>query len=421
MTGLPSGWTEVNIEDVLAPLEDGRTIHQGWSPQCDKEPSDNVNSWGVLKTTSIQRGAFLPEHNKRLPVKLTPRPLLEVRQGVTCAGPRARCGVACLVRDTRPRLMLSGKMYRFRFDDRLVNPRFAEAYLVSDAAARAIDQMKTGTSESGLNLTHGRFRKLRIPLPPLSEQQRIVDAVEEQLSRLDSASAALQRVSREGRRYRRALFQLAIPADSETTTLGELLERVEAGKSFRALGRPAEPTEWGVIRVSAMTWGSFLEHENKAVPQGRTFDPRKEIRPGDLLLSRANTREYVGASVRVLDCRPRLLLSDKSLRLVPNRGVDIRWLHLALSAPTVRERISAMATGTKDGMRNISQANLKRVRLPSLTEERQGELADRIESALSRLDQFHNDLAIASRRATTLRTAVLANAFSGRLTHPGAA
>lgn len=92
MSDLPAGWVEIDIEDALASLEDGRTIHQGWSPKCEKAPSDSEDVWGVLKTTAIQSGGFFPEHNKSLPEQLTPRPLLEVRLGdvlITCAGPRA--------------------------------------------------------------------------------------------------------------------------------------------------------------------------------------------------------------------------------------------------------------------------------------------------------------------------------------------
>ena len=103
-TKMPRGWAKVPIEELFCPLEDGRTLHQGWSPQCESEPSPSVNEWGVLKTTSIQAGAFLPEYNKRLPSSLNPRPQLEVKVGdilITCAGPRVRCGVACLVRNTR--------------------------------------------------------------------------------------------------------------------------------------------------------------------------------------------------------------------------------------------------------------------------------------------------------------------------------
>ena len=60
---LPAGWTEQLIEQLFAPLDDGRTLHQGWSPQCGKAPSPSEDVWGVLKTTSIQPAApvFTPE------------------------------------------------------------------------------------------------------------------------------------------------------------------------------------------------------------------------------------------------------------------------------------------------------------------------------------------------------------------------
>jgi len=64
---LPEGWREAPIGNLLAPLSDGRTIHQGWSPQCEKVSSEREDVWGVLKTTAIQPGRFVPEHNKRLP------------------------------------------------------------------------------------------------------------------------------------------------------------------------------------------------------------------------------------------------------------------------------------------------------------------------------------------------------------------
>lgn len=210
---LPPGWAEATIEDLFSTLEDGRTLHQGWSPQCEKAAAPTDADWGVLKTTAIQAGAFLPQHNKHLPVHLTPRPQIEVKAGdilITCAGPRVRCGVACLVRNTRPRLMLSGKMYRFRVSADRVDARFLEAYLLTPKAIATIDKMKTGGSDSGLNLTHDRFRPLPVPVAPLSEQRRIVDAIDSYLTRLDDAVANLERVQAKLKAYRASVLTAAV-------------------------------------------------------------------------------------------------------------------------------------------------------------------------------------------------------------------
>ena len=210
---LPPGWALAPIEDLFWPLEDGRTLHQGWSPLCEKTPAPTDKDWGVLKTTAIQAGAFLPQHNKHLPKHLTPRPQTEVKTGdilITCAGPRVRCGIACLVRNTRPRLMMSGKMYRFRVSPDHMDERYLEAFLLTPKATSAIDKMKTGGSDSGLNLTHDRFRPLPVPIAPLSEQRRIMDTVEELISDLDAGVAALERVQAKLKIYRTAVLKAAV-------------------------------------------------------------------------------------------------------------------------------------------------------------------------------------------------------------------
>jgi type I restriction enzyme, S subunit len=209
---LPRGWVATTIEDLFEPLVDGRTLHQGWSPQCEKEPAA-PGEWGVLKTTAIQAGAFLPEHNKKLPKGLAPRHNIAVAEGdllITCAGPRARCGIPCLVRTTRPKLMMSGKMYRFRVARAHVIPPFIEGQLLTATTQAAIDKMKTGGSDSGLNLTHERFRPLPVLLAPLAEQQRLVEAIDSYFSRLDDAVATLERVQTKLKAYRASVLKAAV-------------------------------------------------------------------------------------------------------------------------------------------------------------------------------------------------------------------
>src|SRR5699024_12038049 len=87
---------------------------------------------------------------------------------------------------------------------------------------------------------------------------------------------------------------LEVDSEGKLGKLGDLLVGIEAGKSFACEARPAREDEWAIIKVSAMTWGEFREGENKALISGRDFDSRYEINSDDILVSRANTREYVG-------------------------------------------------------------------------------------------------------------------------------
>ena len=235
---LPDGWGFAEIDEVISEQNGGKRIHQGWSPQCEKEPCDSPEQWGVLKTTAIQAGEFQWQHHKKLPGHLKPRVQIEVFPGdllLTCAGPRIRCGVACLVRNTRPKLMLSGKIYRFRAAKNVADERYLESFLQTQEAQSQIDAMKTGGSDSGLNLTHERFKKLRLNLAPYLEQIRIVAKLEELLSDLDAGVAELKVAQKKLAQYRQSLLKAAVDGSltaewrkntPPTETGAQLLERI---------------------------------------------------------------------------------------------------------------------------------------------------------------------------------------------------
>jgi type I restriction enzyme, S subunit len=106
--------------------------------------------------------------------------------------------------------MMSGKMYRFRVPEEFVDPRFVEAFLQTSVARDAIDRMKTGGSDSGLNLTHDRFRQLEVPLAPTNEQRRIVDAYEELTSDLDAGVVSLEQARAKLKAYRASVLKAAV-------------------------------------------------------------------------------------------------------------------------------------------------------------------------------------------------------------------
>ena len=207
-----------------------------------------------------------------------------------------------------------------------------------------------------------------------------------------------------------------LPAAWRSVPLGQLVSRIEAGKSFQALPRPAREDEWGVIKVSAMSWGKFLQDENKAAAPGYVVNPAYEIRAGDLLLSRANTVELVGATVLVDETRPRLLLSDKSLRLVLHPGIDKRWLNYALSASSTRRQFENDATGTSNSMRNLSQKKIlaAKIALPPVVEQR--EIVRRVDATLAAADRLASEIDRVARTLDSLSKASLAKAFRGELT-----
>ncbi len=231
---------------ALTTLQDVVTeIGQGWSPKCEREASGG-SGWAVMKTTAIQPMAFDGSHCKALPTDLAPRPHLEIASGdllITRAGPRSRVGVACLVRHTQPKLMLCDKAYRLRCNEELIRPEFLELVLNSPDHLRQIDEMKSGISDSGVNLTQSRFLALSIPLPPLATQARIVklmsdteNAIREKLSSIERGLA--QSVAQRQNLLRAAFRGELVPQDPRDEPASVLLERLRAER-----GAPSRPVQ----------------------------------------------------------------------------------------------------------------------------------------------------------------------------------
>jgi type I restriction enzyme S subunit len=156
-------------------------------------------------------------------------------------------------------------------------------------------------------------------------------------------------------------------------TVGSVLKGIVAGKSVQTLERPPLANELGILKVSAVTWGEFRPSECKAMPID--YEPGDCPRPmdGDILISRANTRELVGAPVMVCGDHPQLLLSDKLLKLIPDETVvDRRYLLRALRSTSAMAHFYRRAGGSTGSMTNITQSDIRdaAIHLPTLAEQR---------------------------------------------------
>ena len=200
------------------------------------------------------------------------------------------------------------------------------------------------------------------------------------------------------------------------TSLADLIDRVEAGKNFRCIERPPSAGEVGVVKVSAVSWGNFREEESKTVPDGVVLSSASRINEGDLLFSRANTVDLVGACVLVRSIGKELHLSDKILRLVTADEEIKPWIHRYLTSPGARNYLSEESSGNQLSMRNIPQKVLLETAIPLAPFNEQRRIAAKLDATLAAVEtcrQRLDDVAVILKR---FRQAVLAAATSGELT-----
>ncbi|ESA35120.1 restriction modification system dna specificity domain-containing protein [Leptolyngbya sp. Heron Island J] len=206
-----------------------------------------------------------------------------------------------------------------------------------------------------------------------------------------------------------------LPKSWSWICLDDVLLGIEAGKSFKAEGRPPSDNEVGVLKVSAVTWKIFNDTESKTCLVPEQIEPRFFVQPGDFLFSRANTIDLVGACVIVHKVSRRVMLSDKTLRF---RFSDISpdWVLYMLRTGHGRNEIERLATGNQDSMRNIGQARIRRIRIPCPPLAEQYRIVNKIEELFTQLDAGVDLLKKLKVKLKRYRQAVLKAAVEGKLT-----
>ncbi|AQG80594.1 restriction endonuclease subunit S [Spirosoma montaniterrae] len=194
--------------------------------------------------------------------------------------------------------------------------------------------------------------------------------------------------------------------------LEKCLTRIDSGWSPVCLDEVKQSDEeWAILKLGAVTSRYFKSNENKKLPDSLRPRPNIEVRKNDLLFSRKNTRELVGACAYVFDTPPGLMLSDTIFRLVHDQNVRGQYLWYLLNGSKFRKSVQALASGSAGSMPNISKerlANLK-IPLPSLDLQSQfAEIVNRVEALKAQQRESLTEL-------KHLYQSLMQRAFAGQL------
>ncbi|MCX6021525.1 MAG: restriction endonuclease subunit S [Chloroflexi bacterium] len=234
------------------------------------------------------------------------------------------------------------------------------------------------------NLRNEHLNDFEIPLPPLPDQQRIAAILDQAESMRAKRREALVRLDG----LTQAIF-LEMFGDPETNPmrwpiqpLSTYVADFQGGKSVDAEVGENIVTRNRVLKVSAVTSMVYRPDESKPVPDNYAPPPEHFPKIGDLLFSRANTTELVGAVAYVQDTPDNVLLSDKLWRFIWKKPVlaESLFVWALFQTPAVRREIGRRATGTSGSMKNISQSKVLGIPtiLPHLSLQR--EFAARVEA-----------------------------------------
>ena len=156
--------------------------------------------------------------------------------------------------------------------------------------------------------------------------------------------------------------------------LSECVNSIDTGKSMNCGEGPRGVGGFGVLKLSALSSGTFVASENKVISKDN-FMSIKEVGKGDLLFARKNTPELVGTTVYVPNEVKGLMFPDLVFRMKP-KGVNALYLLAYMRSDRGLDLIQGMAHGSAKSMVNIPKTQLARLPVPVPPLELQEEFTD---------------------------------------------
>lgn len=299
---------------------------------------------------------------------------------------------------------------------------FDMGWLVNPGAVPSVNQEQVGN--------------IKLPIPTPSEQAAIVAHLDRETARIDGLVEKKSRFIELLREKRHAVITHAVTKgldsnvpmkDSGVEWLGEVpghwavtkIKRIILGISqgWSPECEPGVPDldEWGVLKVGCVNGGEFRAAESKTLPENLEPRPELALRKGDVLVSRANTRELVGSCAVVEQDYPKLMVCDKLYRLLSNPKMVMPGFLAKLVAVHGRRAVEVEANGASSSMVNISQSVILdlAVAMPSLAEQQ--EILAQIDKITSRVDQVITQTERSIELLKEHRSALVTAAVTGQI------
>ncbi|MCB9764945.1 MAG: restriction endonuclease subunit S [Alphaproteobacteria bacterium] len=470
VSGLPTGWTWTQLGTLLDDIEAGKSFQVNPA----RPASGDV---GILKVSAVSWGEYQEDESKTVDDPSRVNPDVFVQQGdflFSRANTIELVGACVIARRVTRRSMLSDKTLRFRF--RVPMKEWVLYGLRSPHGRAEIQRLATGNQDSMRNIGQRRIRQIRIPVPPLPEQRRIVAEIEKHFTRLDAAVAALERVKARLVRARASVLKTAVegrlvPTEAELARAegrdyetGEvLLERIlverrarheEAQQGAKRKNRYVEPkapeTEglpelpegwvWatGTQLLGGLQTGPFgsMLHKSDYVSDGTPVVNPQHFRHGRITPDEAVSvppsiakklkryslragdvllarRGEMGRCALVGHREDGWLLGTGSLSLRLAGPLNLQYFCWFLRSPSTVRRLEGESVGST--MTNLNQKILLALPVPLPPLAEQHRIVAEVDRRLSVIDALESTVDTNLARCARLRQAILKRAFEGRL------
>jgi type I restriction enzyme S subunit len=269
-----------------------------------------------------------------------------------------------------------------------------------------------------LELSAKRASEIMMPLPPMEEQQRIVQRIESLFAKLDAAEARLNAVAASFAPRKDALLHQAFTGEllhkqlQETMPMDDILADVRIGPFGSALHKQ-DYHEGGIPVINPKHIVALqIKPEAKVSISATKADELSayKLQENDIIMGR---RGEMGRCAPVGEYETGWLCGTGSMILRLKDGYDAKFYAQIISSQTCKQYLEMHAVGST--MKNLNERIVRGIPIPKFSPSEQRAIVAQLDHLLSREHQA----AVAVTRARTelrrLRAAILARAFRGEL------
>ena len=298
-------------------------------------------------------------------------------------------------------------------------PKYIYYYTRYEAFLR---QFKSMASTLMGGITVKNFGNIKIPVPPLPEQERIVARIEELFSELDKAVETLKTTKQQLAVYRQAVlkeaFDVALKYTEKLMSIEEFLVTDRKGMStgpFGTMIKKHEHKQDGVpmLGIENIGEGKFVNGNKIFVTKEKAKELKSFVlKSGDIIISRSGT---VGEICAVPAYMEGALLSTNLMRVSLNlqKVLSEYFIYMFQSKGVVLDQVKELCKGSTRIF--LNQTILKQIKFPIPSIAKQKEIISEIEARMSTCGSIEKTVDTALQQAEAMRQSILKQAFEGRL------
>ena len=217
-------------------------------------------------------------------------------------------------------------------------------------------------------LTVPDIKKNRLELYDISEQERIADQLDKVSKVIELRKQELDALDS----LIKARFVEMFGELKPTVTIARYIAELRGGKSLAG----TEECKNKVLKTGAATFGWFDPKQYKYLPQDYEPLPEHRVETGDVIISRMNTPELVGACSYVFEAPEDMYYPDRLWKVIPQKETNPIFLWQLLWDREIRRQIKEKSGGTSGTMHNISKSKLLEIKCIDAPIELQEQFAD---------------------------------------------